>query len=140
MTAFPAKHQKLQAAMKNGLMNFISATKATKSRRKPQLWLVPKPVVQPPVSHLPQLDPVALTVLAVNRLGLATFRSATTGKAATVAVPDARTAEIFRAALCEMQKNRRTDRMIDVVIRAEDGPATGPIDRSGDRGRDAVQA
>jgi hypothetical protein len=136
MTAFPAKHQKLQAAMKNGLMNFISATKATKPRRKPQLWLVPKPEV----TILPQVDPVALTVLAVNRLGLATFRSATTGKAATVSVPDARTAEIFRAALSEMQKNRRTDRMIDVVIRAEDGPTTGPDNRPGDRGRDAVQA
>jgi hypothetical protein len=136
MTAFPAKHQKLQAAMKNGLMNFISATKATKPRRKPQLWLVPKPVPQPQVTILPQVDPVALTVLAVNRLGLATFRSATTGKAATVSVPDARTAEIFRAALSEMQKNRRTDRMIDVVIRAEDGPDNRP----GDRGRDAIQA
>ena len=136
MTAFPAKHQKLQAAMKNGLMNFISATKATKPRRKPQLWLVPKPVPQPQVTHLPQVDPVALTVLAVNRLGLATFRSATTGKTATVAVPDARTAEIFRAALGEMQKNRRTDRLIDVVISVDEGPKTG----LGDRGRDAVQA
>jgi hypothetical protein len=136
MTAFPAKHQKLQAAMKNGLMNFISATKATKPRRKPHLWLVPKPVVQPQVIHPPQLDPVALTVLAVNRLGLATFRAATSGKVATVSVPDARTAEIFRAALCEMQKNRRTDRLIDVVVTADDGPAQGP----GDRGRDVVKA
>jgi hypothetical protein len=136
MTAFPAKHQKLQAAMKNGLMNFISATKATKPRRKPHLWLVPKPVVQPQVIHLLQLDPVALTVLAVNRLGLATFRAATSGKVATVSVPDARTAEIFRAALCEMQKNRRTDRLIDVVVTADDGPAQGP----GDRGRDVVKA
>jgi hypothetical protein len=82
------------------------------------------------------MDPVALTVLAVNRLGLATFRTATTGKAATIAVPDARTAEIFRAALREMQKNRRTDRLIDVVVTADEGPTTGP----GDRGRDAVQA
>jgi hypothetical protein len=139
MTAFPAKHQKFQAAMKNGLMNFISATKATKPRRKPQLWVVPavpKPVPQPQVTPLPQMDPVALTVLAVNRLGLATFRTATTGKAATIAVPDARTAEIFRAALREMQKNRRTDRLIDVVVTADEGPTTGP----GDRGRDAVQA
>jgi hypothetical protein len=140
MTAFPAKHQKLQAAMKHGLMNFISATKATKPRRKPHLWLVPKPVAQPEVPHLPQLDPVALTVLAVNRLGLATFRTATIGKVATVAVPDVRTAEIFRAALREMQKNRRTDRLVDVVVAADDGPATGSGDRGGDRGRDAVKA
>lgn len=143
MTAFPAKHQKLQTAMKNGLMNFISATKATKPRRKPQLWLVPpapKSVAVPQVAPVPQLDPVELTVLAVNRLGLATFRSATSGKVATVSVPDARTAEIFRAALHEMQKNRRTDRLIDVVVAAEDGPVTGPDTRRGERGRDAVKA
>jgi hypothetical protein len=138
MTAFPVKHQKFQAAMKNGLMNFISATKATKPRRKPQLWLVPpalKPLPVPQVAPIPQVDPVALTVLAVNRLGLATIRSSTSGKVATVSVPDARTAEIFRAALREMQKSRRTDRLIDVVV-ADDGPAKGP----GNRGRDAVEA
>ena len=133
MTAFPAKHQKLQAAMKNGLMNFISATKATKPRRKPHLWVVPP---APQAAPAPQLDPIELTVLAVNRLGLATFRAATSGKAATVSVPDARTAEIFRAALRETQKNRRTDRLIDVVVAADDGPAKGPRDR----GRDAVEA
>jgi hypothetical protein len=138
MTAFPAKHQKFQAAMKNGLMSFISATKATKPRRKPHLWLVPpapKPLPVPPVAPVPQVDPVALTVLAVNRLGLATIRSSTSGKVATVSVPDARTAEIFRAALREMQKSRRTDRLIDVVV-ADDGPAKG----SENRGRDAVEA
>ena len=142
MTALPAKHQKLQAAMKHGLMNFITATKATKPRRKPQLWLVPaapKPVPVAPLAPAPLLDPVELTVMAVNRLGLATFRSSTSGKVATVAVPDARTAEIFRAALREMQKNRRTDRLVDVVV-ADDGPAKGPSDRGRDRGRDAVKA
>jgi len=139
MTAFPVKHQKFQAAMKHGLMNFITATKATKPRRKPQLWLVPpapKPVPAQQAAPVPEIDPVELTVMAVNRLGLATFRSSTSGKVATVAVPDARTAEIFRAALLEMQKNRRTDRLVDVVISADDGPAKG----SGDRGRDAVKA
>jgi hypothetical protein len=139
MTAFPAKHQKFQAAMKNGLMNFISATKATKPRRRPHLWLLPpapKPLPAPQVVQASQLDPVALTVLAVNRLGLATLRTSTSGKVATVAVPDARTAEIFRAALLEMQKNRRTDRLVDVVVSVDDGPAKRP----GNRGRDAVEA
>ena len=133
MTAFPAKHQKLQAVMKNGLMNFISATRVTKPRRKPQLRLVP--AVPKPTPAL-QIDPVELTVLAVNRLGLATFRSSTSGKGATVSVPDVRTAEIFRAALEQMQKNRRTDRLVEVVVAADDGPATGPRNR----GRDAVEA
>jgi hypothetical protein len=139
MTAFPAKHQKLQAAMKNGLMNFISATKATKPRRKPHLWLVPpapKPLPVQQVAPSPDVDPVALTVLAVNRLGLATFRSSASGKVATVSVPDAYTAEIFRAALREMQKARRTDRLVAVVVAGDDGPASGP----GNRGRDAVEA
>ena len=125
--------------MKSGLRNFISASKATKARRKPHLWLVPpvpEPTSAPQVAPLPQLDPVELTVLAVNRLGLATFRTATSGKVATVAVPDARTAEIFRAALDEMQKNRRTDRLVDVVVSAKGGPAAEPDDR----GRDAVKA
>lgn len=143
MTAFPAKHQKLQAAMKNGLMNFISATKAAKPRGKPHLWLVPpapKPVPAPQVAEVPQFDPVELTVLAVNRLGLATVRTATSGKVATVSVPDARTAEIFRAALREMQKNRRTDRLVDVIVDGDGGPVKAPSDRPGDRGRDAVEA
>jgi hypothetical protein len=135
MTAFPAKHQKLQAAMKNGLMNFISAAKATKPPPKPHLRLVPpadKPIAAPPAARAPQLDPVELTVLAVNRLGLATFRTSTSGKAATVSVPDTRTAEIFRAALSEMQKSRRTDRLIEVIVAADDGP--------GDRGGNAPKA
>jgi hypothetical protein len=51
-------------------------------------------------------------------------------------VPDARTAEIFRAALDEMQKNRRTDRLVDVVVSAEDGSVAKPDDR----GRDAAKA
>lgn len=136
MAALPAKHQKLQTAMKNGLMNFIGATKAAKPRRKPHLWLVQSPPKPIPLSAaVPELDPVQLTVLAVNRLGLATFRTATSGKAATVPVPDTRTAEIFRAALREMQKNRRTDRLVEVVV-ADDRPVAGP----GDRGRDAVKA
>ncbi len=130
MTAFPAKHQKFQAAMKHGLMTFIEATKP---RRKPYLRLVPP---WAPMPQLPQLDPVELTVLAVNRLGLATFRTATSGKVSTVAVPDARTAEIFRAALLQMQTSRRTDRLVDVVVSGDDSPASSP----GARGRDAVKA
>lgn len=68
---------------------------------------------------VPAIDPVALTMLAVNRLGPATLRTATDGKAQTVAVPDARTAAIFRAALDEMQKTRRTDRLVAVVVNEE---------------------
>ena len=131
---FPAKHQKLQAAMKQGFMTFIEAAK---SRPRPQLHLVPPPSAPGSPPPEPRLDPVELTVLAVNRLGLATFRTSASGKASTVAVPDAFTAEIFRAALREMQKARQTDRLIDVVVSGDDGARTAS---PGGGGRHAVKA
>lgn len=138
LPALPVRHQKLQA-MKHGLKNFIEATKP---RRKPNLWLVPPAPAPLPVHEETRIDPIELTVMAVNRLGLATFRTATSGKVSTVAVPDARTAEIFRAALLEMQKARRTDRLVDVVVAGEAGPANpnpdGPTPNM--RRRDAVKA
>jgi hypothetical protein len=63
-----------------------------------------------------EIDPVLLTMLAVNRLGPATIRTATSGKAQTIAVADERIARIFRAALDEMQKTRCTDRLVDIVV------------------------
>ena len=65
------------------------------------------------------IDPVLLTVLAVNRLGPATLRTAANGKALTVTVPDARTGEIFRAALDEMRKTRVTDRLVEIIVAGE---------------------
>ena len=132
MTAFPVRHQKLQAAMKHGFLSFIEATKP---RGKAHLSLVPHAPAPAPEPEAARIDPVELTVLAVNRLGLATFRTLTSGKVSTVAVPDARTAEIFRAALREMQKSRGTDRLIDIVVSTDDGPG-GPRNR----GRDAREA
>ena len=93
--------------MKHGWMSFIQAARPHRARHR--VTAVPAPTI----------DPVALTMMAVNRLGPATVRTATNGKALTVAVPDARTAEIFRAALSEMQKTRITDRLVDVVVTAE---------------------
>lgn len=71
-----------------------------------------------PTAAWEDVDPVSLTMLAVNRLGPATIRTATNGRALTVAVADERIARIFRAALGEMQKTRATDRLIDVVVAA----------------------
>ncbi len=93
--------------MKHGWMSFIQAARPHRRRRRAAAVTVPT------------IDPVALTMMAVNRLGPATVRTATNGKALTVTVPDARTAEIFRAALSEMQKTRLTDRLVDVVVTAE---------------------
>ena len=69
------------------------------------------------------IDPVALTILAVNRLGPATFRTVWQGTAVTVTVPDRATGEIFRAALAEMQRSRSTDRLIRIEI-AEERPCS----------------
>jgi hypothetical protein len=62
------------------------------------------------------IDPVALTVMAVNRLGPAMFRAVSYGTEVLVTVPDLATCEIFRAALRETQKARTTDRLIRVEI------------------------
>ena len=72
-----------------------------------------------PAEARDDIDPVLLTMLAVNRLGPATIRTATSGKALTIAVDDERVARIFRAALDEMQKTRTTDRLVDVVVTAQ---------------------
>lgn len=137
MTASPVRSQKIQA-VKHGLMTFIESRKP---RRKPQLWLVSpvsEPVVEAPQET--QIDPVELTVMAVNRLGLATFRTATSGKVSKVAVPDARTAAIFRAALLEMQKARQTDRLVDIVVSAEGAWPDKPNPNTPRKGRrDAVE-
>jgi hypothetical protein len=77
----------------------------------------------PPLATPVAIDPVALTVLAVNRLGPATLRTVANGKPLTVTVPDARIGEIFRAALGEMQKTRLTDRLIDIVIAGDTADA-----------------
>jgi hypothetical protein len=73
-------------------------------------------VVAPPA---PAIDPVALTILAVNRLGPATFRTVSLGVAVTVTVPDTETGDIFRAALSEMQKARATDRLIRIEVASD---------------------
>jgi hypothetical protein len=67
------------------------------------------------------IDPVALTMMAVNQLGPATIRTATNGKSLKVEVADERVAQIFRAALEEMQKTRSTDRLVDVVVAGASG-------------------
>lgn len=124
--------------MKQGFMTFIEAAKP---RHNPQLWLVSTTSIQeipaPKAANIESgVDPVELTIMAVNRLGLATFRTATSGRVSTVTVPDARTAEIFRAALREMQNARSTDRLVEITVSGDDGQnAAG----SGQRGRDAVK-
>ena len=108
----------LRAAMKLGLIRLISAARPRHrfvARRRARNAGIALPITV--------LDPVALTVLAVNRLGPATLRTVANGKPQTVKVPDARTGEIFRAALAEMQRSRSTDRLIRIEI-AEERPCS----------------
>lgn len=65
------------------------------------------------------IDPVALTVLAVNQLGPATIRAVSLGLPVTIAAPDHETAEIFRAALARMQRTRPTDRLVSIAFAGE---------------------
>jgi hypothetical protein len=107
MQQLAERHQRFQAAVRQGWKHLISTARPRRARQRPDR------------SRQTAIDPVALTMLAVNRLGPATVRTATQGRALVVAVPDAHTAEIFRAALQEMQKTRRTDRLVDIVVAAE---------------------
>lgn len=120
MQQIPQRHQRIHAAVKHRWTSFLQAARSHRGHRA---------IAATPA---PGIDPVALTMLAVNRLGPATVRTATHGRALTVAVPDARTAEIFHAALQEMQKTRRTDRLVDVIVTEE------PLAKM--RGRDADDA
>jgi hypothetical protein len=104
-----ASDRRLRRAVQHGWSRLVSATRPRYRRRRRDAaasGLVPAAAI----------DPVALTVLAVNRLGPATLRTVANGKPLTVTVPDAGVGAIFRAALAEMQKTRTTDRLIDIVI------------------------
>lgn len=65
------------------------------------------------------IDPVVLTIMAVDRIGPARLRTIFHGVPVTVAAPDEQIAEIFRAALSEMAKVRPTDRLISVALAAD---------------------
>lgn len=114
-----APDRRLRAAMKHGWTRLVSAARPRNrfglSRRGWRRSIAVAPLPETPAA----VDLVALTVLAVNRLGPATLRTVANGRPQTVTVPDARTGEIFRAALAEMQKTRSTDRLIDIVIAAD---------------------
>jgi hypothetical protein len=110
-----APDRRFRTAMKQGWTRLISATRPRNRlpfRRHHRPSMVSAPLPETAVA----IDPVALTVLAVNRLGPATLRTVANGRPLTVTVPNERVGQIFRAALAEMQKTRSTDRLIDIVI------------------------
>lgn len=67
-----------------------------------------------PVEDVP--DKAALVALALMRLSPACARVAVTGLPHTITVPDAYTAEVFRAAIVESAKQRASDRLVRIVV------------------------
>lgn len=111
-----AHERRLRSAVKHGWSRLVSAARPRYRVAAPpheRHFPVIAPSATPPQRGV---DPVELTILAVNRLGPATLRTVANGKPLTVTVPDQRTGEIFRAALQEMQKTRLTDRLIAIVV------------------------
>ncbi|MGC2411670.1 MAG: hypothetical protein WA459_03105 [Stellaceae bacterium] len=74
------------------------------------------PVIEPMSAAAPTPESVRIAVLAVDSLGPASMRASFTGREVLVAVPDAATAAIFRAAIAETSQTRSTDRLIRIVI------------------------
>ena len=115
-----AQERRLRVAVKHGWSRLVSAARpryrvAMRARERYfPLAATSAGGATPPAGV--SADLVALTILAVNRLGPATLRTVAHGKPLTVRVPDARIGEIFRAALAEMQKTRLTDRLIAIVV------------------------
>ena len=61
-------------------------------------------------------DKAALVAMALIRLSPACARVAVTGLPHTITVPDAHTAEVFRAAIAESAKQRASDRLVRIVV------------------------
>jgi hypothetical protein len=117
-----ASERRLRNAVKHGWARLLGAAQPrrrfTLRGRTARANLIGSgaPASAPPPASALAIDPVALTVLAVNRLAPATLRTVAIGKPLTVTVPNARIGEIFRAALAETQKTRLTDRLIAIAV------------------------
>lgn len=61
-------------------------------------------------------DPIAMVVMAIDRLGPAAIRACCSGVSVRVTVPDDQTAAVFRAALAVTQTRRTTDRLIEIIV------------------------
>lgn len=86
---------------------------------KTESWrFEPRLDVAAPAPHSAEVDPVRLVALAVNSLGPASYRAAVFGKTIRVDVDDEATAEVFRAAIALSCKDRPTNHLIEVNVRA----------------------
>lgn len=107
----PIAQSELSGVLRSGWRRFFYA------RRPSQRSRAAKRIIDREAKS--EIDPIALTVMAVDRLGPARLRTAFHGVPVTVAAPDHETAEIFRAALSQLAKDRPTDRLISVELTAD---------------------
>jgi len=123
-----ASDHRFRSAVKYGWIRFVGAARPNGRfglRRRPTGGKAP---AFPFFTEI--IDPVDLTVMALNILAPALNRANTTGKKVTVTVPDEQTGAIFRAALVQSQQTRATDRLVEIVIdQADEQDSPGPIPR-----------
>ncbi len=67
----------------------------------------------------PEFDGATLVALAMDRLTPALLRASIIGVPVIVEVPDERIAQVFRAALAQTRTGRPTDRLVEVVAKAQ---------------------
>ena len=66
-----------------------------------------------------EMDSATLVALAMDRLTPALLRASIIGVPVIVEVPDERIAQVFRAALAQTRAGRPTDRLVEVVAKAQ---------------------
>jgi hypothetical protein len=125
-----ASERRFRSAVKHGWIRFVGVTRPNGRFQLPRRR---GRKGKPPLAGLAlfknAVDPVELTVMALNILAPALSRANTTGKRVVVTVPDARVGRIFRAALARSQTVRATDRLIDIVLTEPAAEAISGRDR-----------
>ncbi len=122
MTRAPKPSPSRKRGLKAKLVRVVLRARRAQRRFLPGRRPAPaRPVAVPTAAAGP--DPVQLVVLAIERLAPASFRSATLGHTVEVAVPDAETAAVFRAALARTCPRRSTDRLLSIVVDGGREPA-----------------
>jgi hypothetical protein len=123
---------RLTATLTKGFVKMLGAMPRRHAARAGRVWRSPDfrrffrrddAVVAAPLAAAPAdlpADPIAMVVMAVDRLGPAAIRACCSGVSVRVTVPDDQTATIFRAALAVTQTRRTTDRLIEIIV--EDRP------------------
>lgn len=112
MSSKPERVATHRHAFRAALSKVAAASRRLRRRREMRARRAWLPVPARPAHP----DPVKIAVLAMESLGRASMRASFTGVEVKVAVPDDPTAAIFRAALSETTRTRRTDRLVRLVV------------------------